>query len=190
MCHSHHRGRKRRGFRARRSPRVRSRRAGRRSLRVFRVRRALRVHNEQKPRVSPNRSGRPGRLPLRFRARESVPPSRHSRDAEGRRLAHERERAAAEALRKQQAEIERQNRLRERAEALKQRTAREDHDVDRRQRLSSSTTKVHKRRRKLSTVQKIDRVLSNRNGFAAAFLMSEILGPPIGMKADHLEQQV
>jgi type IV secretory pathway VirB10-like protein len=136
----------------------------------------------------PLRQARPAPAPIQ--ARESVPPSRHSRDAEGRRLAHERERAAAEALRKQQAEIERQNRLRERAEALKQRTAREDHDVDRRQRLSSSTTKVHKRRRKLSTVQKIDRVLSNRNGFAAAFLMSEILGPPIGMKADHLEQQV
>lgn len=136
----------------------------------------------------PPMQARPAPAPIQ--ARESVPPSRHSRDAESRRLAHERERATAEALRKQQVEVERQKRLRDRAEALKQRAAREDHDADRQQRLSSSMTKVQKRRRKLSTVQKIDRVLSNRNGFAAAFLMSEILGPPIGMKADHLEQQV
>ncbi len=47
-----------------------------------------------------------------------------------------------------------------------------------------------RRRRAGNVVDKLNRVLHSRSGFEGAFLLSEILGPPVGFRKDHLEPRI
>lgn len=137
---------------------------------------------EARPVPAPPQARRPQDAARRSPVPPPPSPAPRRREAEVAR-ARAAEQSQLEAERRQRAAEVRETHAREGREEAARQMANRGKSLH----AAPSASKPQSRRRSLTMVEKVDRVLQSRSGFAGAFLMSEVIGPPVALRKNHLK---